>query len=174
MNTQAAVEMSHVTLPFVAEQIARLSRIMVLSRPVRREFSAGGAVIRESQGKAQILMIKDRFGFLALPKGHIDPGETPEQAAIREVKEETGIDCKIIRSLCSQRYRFFDNDGIPVEKVVEYYLMHEVSGNLKPQLSEVAGVLWVDQEDLSIIRTYSSTMNMLKRFLTAHIQSDLP
>lgn len=174
MDTQAAIEAARVTLPFMADQIARLSRVMVLSRPVRREFSAGGAVIRKFHGKTQILMIKDRFGFLALPKGHIDPGETPEQAAIREVKEETGIDCKIIRSLCSQRYRFFDNEGIPVEKVVEYYLMHEVSGNLKPQLSEVAGVLWVDQEDLSIIRTYSSTMNMLKRFLTAHIQSYLP
>ena len=85
-----------------------------------------------------------------------------------------GTDQMCIRDRCSQRYRFFDNEGIPVEKVVEYYLMHEVSGNLKPQLSEVAGVLWVDQEDLSIIRTYSSTMNMLKRFLTAHIQSDLP
>ncbi len=167
MSTQSAIGMARMTLPFVAEQIARLSRIMVLSQPARREFSAGGVVIRNFHGKAQILMIKDRFGFLALPKGHVEPGETPEQAAIREVEEETGIGCKIMRSLCSQRYRFFNNDGIPVEKVVEYYLMHEISGNLKPQLSEVAGVLWVSQEDLSIIRTYSSVRDMLIQFLTA-------
>ncbi|HHY17691.1 MAG TPA: glycerate kinase [Firmicutes bacterium] len=174
MVTQRAMDRIDATLPFVAEQIARLCRTMLLSRPVRQEKSAGGIVLRTCQGKTQVLMIKDRFGFSALPKGHVEPGETWEQGALREVKEETGIDCTIVSKACSQRYRFFAGNGTPLEKTVAYYVMQEVSGKLKPQFDEVSGVLWVNEEDLDRIETYPNLRTMLQELLTAYTQGDIP
>ncbi|MBT9253898.1 MAG: NUDIX domain-containing protein, partial [Brockia lithotrophica] len=55
------------------------------------EVSAGGIVYRRGARGPEILVIEDRFGRIAYPKGHLEAGETPEQAALREVEEETGI-----------------------------------------------------------------------------------
>jgi len=71
----------------------------------RKQVSAGGAAFREIDGKfevALVLMIPEMRW--QLPKGIIDPGETPEQAALREVREEAGIECELIEPIETIEY----------------------------------------------------------------------
>jgi 8-oxo-dGTP pyrophosphatase MutT (NUDIX family) len=86
----------------------------------------------------------DRRGRLlwSLPKGHLEPGETAEDAAIREVAEETGIQGKILGSLGTIDF-WFIADGRRVHKTVHHYLLEAVSGELSDSDIEVTAVEWV-------------------------------
>ena len=77
-----------------------------------------------------------------LPKGAVSEGETSEQAAIREVQEETGLDASIVRLLDTIEYYFRAGDTL-IRKRVDFYLMSYIGGTLTPQLSEVDDVEWV-------------------------------
>jgi 8-oxo-dGTP pyrophosphatase MutT (NUDIX family) len=111
------------------------------------EVSAGGLVI-DSTGEQGLLIgridHKDASGtrlLWSLPKGHIEEGETPEQAAIREVAEETGITSSISRPLGVIDFWFMAG-GKRIHKTVHHFLFAEVSGELMPQESEVDEVSW--------------------------------
>ena len=93
-------------------------------RTFRREYSAGGVVVKD---KREILLIKNPSNIWTFPKGHIEPGETKEQAAIREVKEETNIDAEIVDYLGEISY-FFTWSGVKIYKTVYFYLMKYISG----------------------------------------------
>jgi 8-oxo-dGTP pyrophosphatase MutT (NUDIX family) len=112
-------------------------------RKTRNEHSSGGAVIELRDGAPFVAMIatrgRSRWG---LPKGAVSPGETSEQAALREVQEETGIDAEIIGHLDTIEYFFRAGDTL-IKKSVDFYLMRYVGGTLTPQLSEVDDVEWV-------------------------------
>ncbi len=94
------------------------------SLPLRREFSAGGVVIKD---RREVLLIKNPSNIWTFPKGHIEKGETKEQAALREVKEETNIDAEIVVYLGEISY-FFTWRGVKVFKTVYFYLMRYISG----------------------------------------------
>lgn len=160
-----AMEKVTETLPFVAEQIGRISRVFALSHPVRREFSAGGIVVRGKASEPEILLIKDRFGYIAPPKGHVNQGETPQEAAIREVKEETGIDAVVEGYIGITRYAFFDDQGRVVEKLVHYYLMTPSTEKVKPQFEEVCDAVWVKKQDLSALKTYPNNREIVEKAL---------
>lgn len=83
---------------------------------------------------------KTRWG---LPKGAVAEGETSEQAALREVREETGLEAEIVRPLDTIEYYFRAGDTL-IHKRVDFYLMRYVAGELEPQLSEVDAVEWVE------------------------------
>ena len=86
--------------------------------------AAGGVVVRETDGGAEVAVVhRPRYGDWSFPKGKLDPGETSEDAALREVREETGLVCKLGAELASARYT--DQKGRP--KVVRYWLMAVVS-----------------------------------------------
>ena len=111
------------------------------------EVSAGGLVINVT-GEFGLLIgridIKDssRERLLwSLPKGHIEEGETPEQAALREVAEETGIESEIARELGVIDFWFMAS-GKRIHKTVHHYLFREVGGKLAPQITEVDEVKW--------------------------------
>jgi ADP-ribose pyrophosphatase YjhB (NUDIX family) len=111
------------------------------------EVSAGGLVI-DSTGKLGLLIgrrdQKDLSGkriLWSLPKGHIEEGETPEQAALREVKEETGIESAIEKSLGVIDFWFMAG-GKRIHKTVHHYLFRESGGLLAAQESEVDEVAW--------------------------------
>lgn len=112
----------------------------------RKQVSAGGAAFRETDGKlevALVLMIPEMRW--QLPKGIIDPGETPEQAALREVREEAGIECELIEPLETIEYWFVDSrSGTPIRihKFVHFYLMRYVSGDVADHDHEVAEARW--------------------------------
>ena len=113
-------------------------------RKTRNEHSCGGAVIALRNGVPHVALIatrnQSRWG---LPKGAVDSGETPEAAALREVREETGLEAKIVRLLDTIEYYFRAGDVL-IHKTVTFYLMDYVDGELVPQLSEVDAVEWVE------------------------------
>ena len=113
-------------------------------KKTRNEHSSGGAVIDVKNGVPHVAMIatrgRTRWG---LPKGAVSEGETSEQAALREVLEETGLRAEIVRPLDTIEYFFRAGDTL-IRKRVDFYLMRYVDGKLTPQLSEVDDVEWVE------------------------------
>lgn len=111
---------------------------------MQREFSAGGAVVRHMDERWWIAAIepqseKDspvakrrRRAVLALPKGLVDPGEKPDQAAVREVREETGVEATLIAKLKDIKYSYVRSwgDGERVFKIVSFYLLVYRAGRL--------------------------------------------
>ena len=89
---------------------------------VKREFSAGGIVFRRDGAEPLFLLVKDRFGRWTFPKGHIDPGETSEEAARREVAEETGLVTVRSHGKVKTIQYWFHWRGERVLKKVAYYL----------------------------------------------------
>ena len=83
----------------------------------------------------------------SLPKGHIEEGETPEQAAIREVAEETGIKSEITRSLGVIDFWFMAS-GKRIHKTVHHFLFMEAGGKLAPQVTEVDDVAWFPIDEI--------------------------
>lgn len=110
------------------------------------EFSAGGLVVDLAGDVPRGALIgrTDRLGRLlwSLPKGHIEPGETSEQAAVREVAEETGISGEILAELGTIDF-WFVADGRRIHKTVTHYLMRATGGELSDADVEVTAVAWV-------------------------------
>jgi 8-oxo-dGTP pyrophosphatase MutT (NUDIX family) len=109
-----------------------------------KEISAGGVVYRRNGGRLQIQLIQDRFGKITLPKGKTEAGETLEQTALREIREETGIRGRIVEPLALIRYQFALPPNDIVDKEVHYYLVEAVGGELAAQEEEIRGVEWLE------------------------------
>ncbi|MEA2386116.1 MAG: hypothetical protein QOJ22_290 [Thermoleophilaceae bacterium] len=116
--------------------------------PLVREFSAGGLVVRRMRGRPYIAAVRVKDGtVLALPKGHIEPGESGADAAVREVREETGIDSRVVEKLDDIRY-WYTRDGARVLKVVSFFLLGYRSGSVRDyQREEVDGAEWLALEE---------------------------
>jgi len=132
------------------------------------EVSAGGLVI-DSTGTQGLLIgridHKDSTGkriLWSLPKGHIEEGETPEQAAIREVAEETGITSSITKSLGVIDFWFMAG-GKRIHKTVHHFLFTEVSGELTPQVSEVDEVSWFPLAEIVNRLAYPDEKKLIAR-----------
>jgi 8-oxo-dGTP pyrophosphatase MutT (NUDIX family) len=114
------------------------------SRAQAREFSAGGVVVR---GEEMVVIVPTRRAadgsrVLALPKGHVDPGETPVQAAQREVREETGIVAEPVRELGETRY-WYRRAGRTIGKEVQFFLFRHTGGDISEHDDEVEEVRWM-------------------------------
>jgi len=116
------------------------------------ETSAGGLVVdlRGDVPRGALIARVDRRGRLlwSLPKGHVEPGETAEQAAIREVEEETGISGEILATLGTIDF-WFIAEGRRVHKTVHHFLMRAIGGELSDADYEVAEVAWVPLPDIT-------------------------
>lgn len=107
------------------------------------EKAAGGVVYRRTEDGIWVLLIRDRFGKIALPKGKEEPGETPEQTAVREIAEETGIAARIEALLEETHYDYVKDDGTRVDKTVRFYLLAATGGRLRAQREEIGDARWV-------------------------------
>ena len=134
-------------------------------RPVQ-ETSAGGLVVRVIDGAPAGALIGrlDRRGRMrwSLPKGHVEPGETTEQAAVREVEEETGISGRITAPLGSLAYSF-TADGRRIHKRVHHFLMVAENGELSDADIEVAAVAWVPLTQLAQRLAYAAERRLVSR-----------
>ena len=131
--------------------------------PLLREFSAGGLVVRRMRGKPYIAAVRVKGGaVLALPKGHIEPGESGAETAVREVREETGIDGRLIEKLDDIRY-WYTRDGARVLKVVSFFLLGYRSGSVRDfQRAEVDGAEWLPLEEAPERLAYRGEKQMAK------------
>src|SRR6476620_3097352 len=120
---------------------------------MRREFSAGGVLVRRLRGRWMVAAIRPGgrpAGLWALPKGGVDEGESPEEAALREVAEETGARGRSLGKLGDVRY-VYTWDGERIFKVVSFFLVRYSGGRLGELPAEfrheVAEVRWVPLEE---------------------------
>lgn len=137
-------------------------------RRLRRveEVSAGGLVIdqRGADPRAALIGRTDRRGRLlwSLPKGHIESGETAEEAAIREVSEETGIYGRVLAPLGTIRFWFVFEDR-RVHKTVHHHLLLAEAGQLSAEDDEVAEVAWVPLEEVPKRLAYADERRLVQR-----------
>lgn len=128
----------------------------------RNEHSSGGAVISTRDGVVHVALIatrgRTRWG---LPKGAVSQGETSEQAALREVLEETGLQAEIVKPLDTIEYFFRAGDTL-IRKRVDFYLMRYIAGELTPQLSEVDDVEWVEISEAIRRASFESERKLLE------------
>ena len=132
------------------------------------EVSAGGLVV-DASGKLGLLIgrrdLKDTTGkriLWSLPKGHIEEGETPEEAALREVQEETGIVSVIEKSLGVIDFWFMAG-GKRIHKTVHHYLFRENGGVLAAQESEVDEVAWFPLAEIVERLAYPDEKKLIAR-----------
>jgi 8-oxo-dGTP pyrophosphatase MutT (NUDIX family) len=119
---------------------------------VAREISAGGLVVRRMRGRAWLAVIEPqgRAGMVALPKGIVDRGEEPAGTAVREVREETGVDARLVEQLPTIRY-VYQRGGMRIFKVVSFFLLRYRGGRIgeiPPAMArEVARAWWIPLEE---------------------------
>ncbi len=132
------------------------------------ERSAGGVVVRGEQTLVIVPVRRAADGsrVLGLPKGHIDPGETPLQAAVREVREETGVEAEPVRELGEVRY-WYRRDGRTVPKSVVFYLLRYRSGDTEDHDEEVEEVRWMALAEACTALTYEGEREMARCALAA-------
>jgi 8-oxo-dGTP pyrophosphatase MutT (NUDIX family) len=140
--------------------------------PVVEETSAGGLVVSSVRGvhHAAVIARRNRAGRLewCLPKGHLEGVETPEEAAVREIAEETGIIGRVLRRLGVIDY-WFTGDDRRVHKVVHHFLLGAVGGELTVEGDpdgEAEDVEWVAVTDLPTRLAYPNERRLAE---TAHL-----
>ena len=135
-------------------------------RPRVEEVSAGGLVLDRTGPVTRALLIArhDRRGRLiwSFPKGHIEAGETTEAAAIREVREETGIDGRILAPLGTIDF-WFTTDAHRVHKTVHHFLFEAAGGELSDADIEVVEVAWVPLDEVRARLGYADERRLLTR-----------
>lgn len=131
-------------------------------------YSAGGVVIRHSEtGPELVLGLRHRnrrSAAWSLPKGTPDGDETPEQTALREVAEETGLEVRILDSIGDIHYRFV-RDGCRIDKTVHYFLMEATGGDLAGHDHEFDEVRWVAVGEADELMRFPTERDIVARAL---------
>ncbi len=127
-----------------------------------REVSAGGVVLRENE----VLLVKVRNlqgeVVWTFPKGHLEAGETARQAALREVKEETGWTCRVDRPFTQVHYRF-SRQGRLVQKTVHWFLMSPLSLDGESDPREILDCRWFPLREAADLVVYKSDRQIMAR-----------
>ncbi len=131
---------------------------------MKREHSAGGVVVREHDGRHEVVVVSPREGVVALPKGHPEAGESLEQAATREVREETGVVAEPVGELGEVRY-WYTARGERVLKSVTFFLFEYRSGDVEDHDHEVESAEWVALESAPSLLSYKGESDMAAKAL---------
>jgi len=134
---------------------------------MKREFSAGGIIFNDL---GQVLLINNEAlkdptkSYWGFPKGHLNPGESSQDAAVREVKEETGLEVKVKAKVGDHKYVFTFN-GEKIFKVVTMFLMQLIGGELKIQTDELLDAQWMEPDEALKKLSFSQDKSLLKQAL---------
>ena len=130
----------------------------------RREVSAGGVVFRMDGGRPLFLLIRDSYDNWGFPKGHLESGEAPEQAAVREVVEETGLAAVESRGSIDAIDWYFRFRGRLIHKVCHFYLMESIDDRTSPQKAEgITECMWMPYDEAARLISYANARQVLKR-----------
>lgn len=143
---------------------ARPNRRPSKPKAQRDETSAGGLVVERETMRAVIIGRRSSRGRLlwSLPKGHVEEGETPAEAAIREVFEETGLSSEIAGELGVIDF-WFQQEKVSIHKTVHHFLLFSVGGTLTPQEEEVDEIAWVAIDQIAKRLTHEDEKQLINR-----------
>lgn len=129
----------------------------------REEVSAGGVVVRRNAEGDRVLVIRDSYRKWGLPKGHLEPGELPAAAALREVMEETGLGGLAVRADLGAIDWRFRLRGQPVHKVCHFFLMESESVVTSPLHAEgITACRWVTFDVAERLLAYENARSVLR------------
>lgn len=131
------------------------------------QISAGGVAFRVEKGETQVAIVAVRPSLRwQLPKGLIDAGESEEQAALREVREEAGIVCEIVEKIETVEYWYFaEKKGARVRyhKFVHFFLLKYLAGETKDHDHEIAEARWVSVDEAVAMLAFKSEKELVKK-----------
>jgi 8-oxo-dGTP pyrophosphatase MutT (NUDIX family) len=134
-----------------------------VGRGAKVETSAGGVVVRRIQGVHHVLVIRDPYRKWGLPKGHPEAGEDSEETALREVREETGLeDVRIGRELVTIDWSFMADES-QIHKFATFFLMYSDRGDPVPERSEgITACEWVPLDRAHERISYENAREVVK------------
>jgi 8-oxo-dGTP pyrophosphatase MutT (NUDIX family) len=132
------------------------------------QVSSGGVVFRSAPPRFEIALIRktlrDGKQIWCLPKGWVEPGETLEETAVREVREETGLDGRILNKIGETSYQFFSReDRAMIDKTVHFYLMSYAGGTTENHDHEVEAADWFPLEEAVDFMAYPTEKDIVRK-----------
>jgi 8-oxo-dGTP pyrophosphatase MutT (NUDIX family) len=137
------------------------------SSRAKEETSAGGVVFRIANGAPLFLLIRDSYKNWGFPKGHLETGEQPEAAALREVSEETGLSDLSLRGLIDTIDWHFRFRGRLIHKICHFFLMETAESSTSPQRAEgITACRWLPFTEAEELISYANARDVLRKART--------
>lgn len=127
---------------------------------MKKEKSCGAVIYKYENNKLFFLIVKHNAGHYSFPKGHVEKDETEEETALREVKEETNLDIKLIKGF---RKKITYSPKENTIKDVIFFLANPLNENIKAQEEEIKQIAWYNEKDALNIITHQDDQNILKK-----------
>ena len=147
--------------PELRNVLSKLRNVKIKSIRCLYEKSCGGIIFYKTKQNTKILLVKNNNGrYWSFPKGHIEEGETEQETAIREIKEETGLDVTIVKNFREiSEYCPFGK----IRKRVVFFLARAFTDNVKIQEEEIDSYIWVDLQQARKLCSYDNDLRIIEK-----------
>lgn len=157
--------------PELRDRLSKLRNVKIRSMRCLYEKSCGGIIFYKTKQNTKILLVKNNNGrYWSFPKGHIEQGETEQETAIREIKEETGLDVTLVNNFREiSEYCPFGK----IRKRVVFFLARAFTDNVKIQEEEIDSFIWVDLQQARKLCSYDNDLRIIdKAETTIHLMKN--